>query len=252
MEQSPSRQIEVDCVSNLRDLGGYRTRDGRRVAWRRLLRGGEPRHESLSSVLRLRDQIGLASVLDLRSDVEIRPERVAFLKAVDIRYHNVPLEGDGISAAPESDFFSRFTGMGDFYLFMLRSETFSRRLISALEVVADTSNHPVLFHCTVGKDRTGILAAFILDILGVGDDDILADYAMTGLSMPEFIERMRADVHTSSMLELLPSFFWEASAHSMESLLGALRAEHGSLRSYLEARGAGQALFQGLEKALLE
>jgi protein-tyrosine phosphatase len=194
----------------------------------------------------------MASVLDLRSAMEVRPERVAFIKAVDILYYNVSLEGDEVSAAPEENFFSRFANMGDFYLFMLKNRGFNLQLIKALKVVADAANHPVLFHCTVGKDRTGILAAFILDIIGVGDEDIVADYVMTGANLPEFIERMKSDTKTSRMLDALPGFFWEAVPESMEVLLGTLRSEHGSLRKYLEARGVEPELFRRLEEALLE
>ena len=252
MASTSQRHIEIDFVGNLRDLGGYKTRDGRQVAWRRLFRGGELRHASLSQVLQLRDEIGLNTVLDLRGLMEIRPERVAFLKSVEISYHNISLEGEEGSAAPEGDLFNRFSNMGEFYLWMLRSDGFNRQLIRALELVADPTHHPILFHCAVGKDRTGILAAFILGILGVSDEDIIADYALTEQSMPALIERLKADERTVSMVTDLPAYFWQAAPESMETMLVTINQEYGSIREYLTSHGVNHGLFTRMEEALLE
>jgi protein tyrosine/serine phosphatase len=224
------------------------------VAWRRLFRSGELRHSTEEDVARLRRETGLASVLDLREDMEIKEERVKLLSEGGIRYHNVPLitGGRGPASEDEDELFKRFTNMGEFYMYLLGYEDFSEKLVRALEIIANSENHPILFHCTVGKDRTGILAAAVLNILGVADEDIISDYNLTTRHMPGFLERMKGIPEAEDMLEKFPAYIWEASRESMTLVLSEIRRDYGSVREYLEARGTDSGLFDRLEKALLD
>jgi protein-tyrosine phosphatase len=252
--QEFSRQINIEFVGNLRDLGGYRTQSGRRITWRRLFRSGELRHKTGGDVALLRQETGLVSVLDLRGDMEIREESVSLLATGGIKYHNVPLiaGGRGPGSDGEGDLFARFTSMGEFYLFLMGHEDFGKRMVAALEVIADSENHPVLFHCTVGKDRTGILSAAVLSVLGVADEDIINDYYLTTSHMPGFIERMKEIPQAADMLENLPAYFWEASRESMALVLSEVRRNYGSIRGYLGTHGCDVSLFRRLESALLD
>lgn len=252
--QQYSRHIDIEFVGNLRDLGGYRTQSGRSVLWRRLFRSGELRHRTGEDVALLRRETGLVSVLDLRGDLEIREESISLLASGGVRYHNVPLiaGGRGPGSDDEGDIFTRFTSMGEFYLFLMGHEDFGKRMVAALEHIAESENHPVLFHCTVGKDRTGILSAAVLSVLGVADEDIINDYYLTTPQMAGFIERMRGIPQAARMLQDLPSYFWEASKESMALVLSEIRRKYGSVRGYLEVHGGGHALFQRLESALLD
>ena len=252
--RSYPRHIEIEFAGNLRDLGGYQTREGRTVAWRRLFRSGELRHKTERDVARLRQETGLASVLDLRGDTEIKEESVKLLYEVGIRYHNVPLitGGRDPGSDDEEELFKRFTNMGEFYVYLLGHEDFSEKLARALEVIANSENHPILFHCTVGKDRTGILAAAVLNILGVADEDIITDYNLTTPHMAGFIERMKGIPEAEDMLEKFPAYIWEASRESMVLVLSEIRRNYGSVRGYLETNGTDSGLFDRLEQALLD
>lgn len=252
--RSYPRNIEIEFAGNLRDLGGYRTGKGSRVAWRRLFRSGELRHRTEEDVARLRRETGLASVLDLRSDTEIKEEMVKLLSEGGIRYHNVPLitGGRGPGSDDEDELFTRFTNMGEFYMFLLGHEDFSEKLAQALEIIANSENHPILFHCTVGKDRTGILAAAVLNILGVADEDIITDYNLTTQHMPGFIERMKGIPEAEDILAKFPAYIWEASRESMALVLSEIRRDYGSVRGYLEAHGTDPGLFRHLEDVLLD
>lgn len=248
-----SRHIDCPCIHNLRDLGGYRAKDGRSVAWRQLYRGGEPLHATREDVDRLIEATGLASVLDLRSEVEISRESVELLTGAGIRYHNVSLmTGGNRNPDPDGDIFNRYTNMGQFYVFLLHDAQFRERLVEALEIVAAAENRPLLFHCTVGKDRTGVLAAFVLSLLGVRDEDIIADYAMTAPSMAAFLDRLKDDPEMAYMVEALPGYFWEAAPESMALLLTNIRKEYGSARDYVASCCNGDSLPQRLADALLE
>ena len=252
--RSYPRQIEIEFAGNLRDLGGYRTKGRRSVAWRKIFRSGELRHKTENDIARLKQETGLVSVLDLRGDTEIQQEKVKLLTEGGIRYHNVPLIAGGRGPGSDDDaaIFARYTSMGEFYLFLLGHEEFGIKLAAALEIIADAENHPVLFHCTVGKDRTGILAAAVLNILGVADEDIITDYNLTTRHMPKFIERMKGIPEAAKMLDELPAYFWEASKESMAMVLSEIRRDYGSLRGYLELHGVDSGLFNRLESTLVD
>jgi protein-tyrosine phosphatase len=251
MTESHHRHLNFDFVRNFRDLGGYQTRNGRIVAWRKLFRSGELRHRTTDDLSLLQTETGLASVLDLRSDVEIKQESVELITGAGIRYHNVPFLTGGNDDNQEDELFSKFTSMGQFYVFLLEDKEFGNRLIEALELIAEPENHPLMFHCTLGKDRTGILSAIVLSVLGVEDEDIITDYTLTAQSMEAEINRFKNDPRTAGAVIDLPGYFWESSAKSMELFLSHIQREHSSAREYVESHGANDSLVPRLERALL-
>ena len=131
-------------------------------------------------------------------------------------------------------------------------EVFGRSVIAALEIIAEPDNHPLLFHCAAGKDRTGILAAVLLSsILGVEDETIIEDYALSGPYAEKLLKQIKSSPETPEFAVNLPDFFWKAAPASMEMLLSTLRQEYGSIDGYLEAHGVKPSLVKRLERALL-
>lgn len=244
------RQIAFDSVTNCRDLGGYRTRDGRCVARRRLFRSG-CLHNMFGPDIARFGKIGLTSVLDLRTPRE--PDRrmeVDILDGAGVRYYNVPFV-TGNSRERELMVYDDFLNMGEEYLYRIRHETFGRHVVEALEIIAEKDNLPLLFHCFAGKDRTGILAAILLGTLDVADEDIIEDYTLTAPHMEALYHRMKNDPATPQDIMALPGYAWEASAESMALFLESIRREYGSIAGYLAAQGADMSLVQRLKNALL-
>ncbi len=252
MVDSLSRHLEFGFIGNLRDLGGFATKGGRNVACGKVFRSSEPRQETIGHVMDLQRSTGLTTVIDLRGQEEINQEPVSLYGEAGIRYHNVPFIGGSLNQKPELDLVSGFTCMGEFYLYLLRDPEYRQQIIQALEIIAEPHNHAVLFHCAVGKDRTGILAAFIYSILGVTDSDIVEDYVATSIAMPAFMERLKGNQQMMEMLEKFPVYMWEASPISMELFLAGLQEEYGSLEECLLHSGADESLFPRLRDALLE
>lgn len=250
MAEPYPRHLKFDFAYNLRDLGGYQTQDGRIVAWRRLFRSGQLRHKTVEDLSRLQQATGLASVLDLRSSMEIRQETVGLLSEAGIRYHNVPFITDD-DEKPADDLFSRFSNIGQFYVLWSEYKEFGNRVVKALELIAEPENHPLLFHCTIGKDRTGILSAIVLSVLGVNDEDIIEEYTLTAQSMEDFFNANRNEPEVKKAIGNLPGYFWEAAVESISLFLSTLHREYGSVRGYIEAQGTEDSLFQRLEEALL-
>jgi protein-tyrosine phosphatase len=253
MSDTYSRHFEFDFLQNCRDLGGYRTATGRKTAWRRLFRSGEPRHTTGDDLARLKEEISLGTVLDLRSSGEIKSDKVNLFQEAGINYHNVPfLTKDSNFPGEDDELYKRFSNMGQFYALLLADKQFGERVVAALEIVADPENHPVLFHCTIGKDRTGILAGIILSVLGVDDRDIIEDYTLTAPHMGKFIDGMKDVPEAKEMLIKLPAYFWEAAPESMVLLLETLRKDYGSALGYVEAQDIEPSLLSRLENSLLD
>ena len=144
-----------------------------------------------------------------------------------------------------------FTNRGEAFLFRIRHKEYAKPIIAALEIIADPKNLPLLFHCGAGKDRSGVLATFVLSVLGVVDDDIIADYILSAPYMADMVAGMMKDPGTPEEEKNLPAYTWEATAESMALFLSGLKQEFGSARGYLEINGADRSLFERLAKALL-
>src|SRR5882724_11120920 len=253
MNQSYPRHINFESVPNFRDLGGYRTRDGRAVAWRRLFRSAELQSMSRPDIARFKEDIRPRAVIDLRAPREVTKQReINLLGEVGARYQNVPFKPDSPDyVKQETELFRDATDMGELYLYRIRQPESGKRLVDSLELIADRNNHPLVFHCSAGKDRTGVLAAMLLAAVGVIDGDMIHDYTLSAPFMPEIRNRLTNDPAASPELKALPDFQWEASAESMARFLALLRREYGSAAGYLKAQGADNSLPQRLEEALL-
>jgi len=250
MTEPYSRHIKLEQVINFRDLGGYRARDGYTVAWRRLFRSGDFRNMTGSDLDRLTGEMGLTSVIDLRSGMEVERQGVGLLADAGINYHNISFIAGG-NRDEDERLFREFTNMGEFYLHLVRKNEFGERIVQALEIIAEPENHPLVFHCAIGKDRTGILAAVLLSVLGVEDEVIIEDYTLSTPYMEELLERINSDPEMAKHIKPLPDYFWKAAPESMSLFLSTLKQEYGSVRDYLKVQGIEPSLVQRLEKALL-
>ena len=251
MKEKYSRHLRFKSITNFRDLGGYRTRSGRTVAWRRVFRSGEFSWMTKEDYQRLKEEIQLATVIDLRSAQEVERQGIGLFSGADLRYHSVPFLA-GTSRADDEKFLQQCTDMGDFYLYITKHESFGSQIVRALEIIAEPENHPLVFNCAIGKDRTGILAAMLLSLVGVPDKDIIEDYSLSGPYMEELLEKIKSDPRTAENAPPhIPDYFWKARPESMELFLTTLRKKHGSIPGYLESMGSKDSLIERLKAALL-
>jgi protein-tyrosine phosphatase len=247
------RHIHFESVPNFRDLGGYRTHDGRTVAWRRLFRSAALHKMNDHDMARLKQEISPRAVIDLRRlrDPEQNPEAL-LLKEVGARYYPIPFRPDSSSYLKEEEkAYPSATNMGEIYLARISEQPFGKRLVDTLEIIARGENHPVVFHCTAGKDRTGVLAAMVLAAMDIVDDDVVEDYTLSAPLMNEIRARITSDPETAQAVKDQPDYQWEAAAESMAVFLSLLRREYGSAGGYLRANGADSSLVDRLKAALL-
>lgn len=107
-----------------------------------------------------------------------------------------------------------------------------KEIRQTLAVIADHTNPPVVFHCKTGKDRTGLIAALVLHLLGVRDDDIVDDFALTNLATDRFI----ADARAAGIDPRWPGY-GTAPADTMRFFLADLTQTYGSVRGYIRHLG---------------
>ena len=243
--------MRFESVSNFRDIGGYRTRKGRTVAWRRVFRSGEFQRINNDDFRRLMTEIKPVSLLDLRSKFEVERQGRGLLSETSIKYHNIAFMTDDDDPGANASRYAHCTNMGEFYLEMARQKDYGQRITEALEIIAEPENHPLVFHCAVGKDRTGMLASVLLSLLGVAEKDIIEDYALSEPYMDELQARLKNNPQKNDPPLDIPEYFWKASPESMKLFLSTLSKEYGSVHGYLESVGGDALLAERLQKALL-
>ncbi len=233
-----TRHIELQGAFNVRDLGGYRTATGGETAWRTFLRA-DALHELTPVDIETLLGLGLATVIDLRSDGEIARQPSRFAAHDAVAYTHIPLF-DGL--APVDAF---ITGTGSFSL--------SARYIDAVEhcrpalakvahAIAGAPDGVVLFNCTAGKDRTGIVAALLLSLAGVGADDIAADYALTATLARPLMDRLKMQAMTRGLDEATSGRLLSSEDTAMRQFLRHVEDRHGGFRRYLSESGGAPAI----------
>jgi protein-tyrosine phosphatase len=239
------RLIALDGCLNFRDLGGYPTADGRRLRWRHLFRSDALHLLSAADVAHLRDTLGIGDVIDLRSTAEVETDGRDRLATREIRFHHVPLyDGNSASRAAPPEAYT----LGDRYF--LLAEFAKEPIARVITTVADVPS-PVVYHCAAGKDRTGVISAILLALLGVHDEIIVADYAATQENIEAIIDRLMASEGYETMLSALPPDTLHAQPETMVAFLERVRREYGSMGAYARSAGVTNDVVQRLEARLV-
>ena len=247
----PRRLIGLDAVHNFRDLGGYPTTGGRTTKWRTLFRSdGLYRLRGADDMSRVM-QLGLKSVIDLRTEREQREQGIFPTDDIEVTFHHLSIVDVTWSdtETPEFDDEVEFLVWG--YRDML--EIGSSRFADAMHVLAQTESLPAVFHCAAGKDRTGVLAALLLSSLGVDDAHICADYGLTQDAMRRSIAWSK--VHRPELAERyanIPKAYLAADPRAMQIILTELAQQHGSVRNYVREIGVADNTVDALSNLLLE
>lgn len=257
----PGTQLDFAGGTNFRELGGYEADEGKHVKWGQIWRGiptckltGEADRAKL-------DALGLRLILDLRSVEEAKKEpdyvpdgarlvQICGLCAED--GHEIAFAPGDIdrlmASAPEGYDVPRVL-----YRRMLTGNKAFKELFRALEA----GETPILFHCSAGKDRTGVAAMLILLALGASDETICADYAQTNVCrraeieavMQEHADEIAADPSCRNHYYRMAGVSPEAAPF----VLDTIRSQFGSAENYLEAEyGLTPARLMRLRRMYLE
>jgi protein-tyrosine phosphatase len=239
-----SRVVLLAGADNVRDLGGLQTRDGRWTRRGRLFRGELIPELLDADVDVLVAEVGLRSVVDLRTRGEVRHHPGRWLEH-GVAWINCPfrLGRFGPVPGPGADYVTAYFGS---------LEAGPAAVLLAVRALIDPGAHPALFHCAAGKDRTGVLSALLLDLLGVAPRAIAEDYAMTTGGLARVLERLSGLEPYRENLKDASAADHEALASTMVDFVDELGRRHGGAEGWLRSRGITSEAIDGFRVAMLQ
>jgi protein tyrosine/serine phosphatase len=231
----PARELAWEGCLNVRDLGGLPTLDGGETRYGRVVRADSVRQLTDGGWKAVADY-GVPTVVDLRGDDELRDDppgelpfevvHVPFMEANQAEWDAVVSEIETAAAqAPDATEATR-----DVYVIFL--EHFRDNAVAGIRAVARAPEGGVVVHCVGGKDRTGLLCAFLLQLANVGIDEIAADYALSEERLQPRFELWLAEAETEAERERLRRIS-RTPAESMVGVFAELERRYGGATEFL-------------------
>ena len=262
--EPPSRVPALQGARNFRDIGGYPAADGRRVCWARVYRSGALSHLTDADLVQL-GAFGVRTVCDLRSRVE-RSREPSRWSASGVDYLHWDYDFERVSLRSvlrevnEPSIESMRYAMTQLYR---RLPSLLAAPYAALFGKLAQGAVPLIFHCTAGKDRTGIAAALLLSGLGVPREVVLEDYALTNtvvdletaLLTRRLVSSGVADgqVHLLDMDGEVRAPLLQARTEYVHAAFDQIERDYGGLGAYLRERlGVTNDVLRELRQHLLE
>lgn len=234
-----TRDLLWDGCLNVRDLGGLPTADGRETRYGAVVRADSVSQLSDAGWRALVDY-GIRTVLDLRGDHEREDDppadlpvdvvHVPFMEASEAEWEEIGEELEAATAAASD----AATSTREAYLIFL--ERFKPNVAAAVRAVANAPEGGIVVHCVGGKDRTGLLSAFLLHLAGVADDDIASDYALSEERLRPRHEAWFEAAGSEEELERLRRIA-QTPAASMAGVFAELERRYGGVEGFLRDAG---------------
>ena len=238
--------IDLEGAVNVRDLGGLPTDDDGETVAGRLLRADNLQELSPSDVRRLVQDLGVTTVVDLRSSAELASEGPAPLDAVaSVRHAHhpvIPEVGSATDAAVKALLIrskqdrSRFPGDPTCGHYLGYLEDRPDQVVGAMRSIARDEG-AALVHCAAGKDRTGVVVALALTAAGVRPQAVVADYAATGKRTEAILSRLRRSPTYARDIDSLPAEAHRARPETMAAFLEQMESRYGGVARWLTDHG---------------
>lgn len=231
-------RLPLEGIENCRELGGYSTEEGEQVKWHTFLRSSDM-HEATKEDISFLQAYGVKTVIDLRGEDEVaaRPNPLAATEFCT--YHNIPLAGQPIV---EADALKNVT-MGDFYVKILEESDYVKVIF---DTISQAENGVVVFHCTAGKDRTGVLAMLLLGLAGVEKKDIISNYEVTYTNMESFHDLDNGDVIPFDV----PKQFLYSNSNYILQAYHHILGKYENIEKYLMAKGVDKSVLDTVKERL--
>jgi Protein tyrosine/serine phosphatase len=224
--QPTERRIPLEGAFNVRDLGGYAATGGKTTQWGRIFRADGLHKLTAQDQLELLNR-GIRTVVDLRHEHEVREFRNVFADSDVVSYHNISLINPAATTRRD------IRCLGDMYMDMV--DNAQPLLKQVMELLAEKEGG-ALFHCSAGKDRTGVVSGLLLGLAGVSRETIVADYELTGPNIVPIMGELRKGIPDIVPEEMAQELLGCAPSN-MVMLLDHLEERYGGAEAYL--RGIG-------------
>jgi len=261
-ERELHRNLPLDGADNFRDLGGYVTRDGRKIKWGVLYRSGELGDLSKADLEYVK-RLALRRVVDFRTaeEREEAPDRLPVQNPpIQELWSPITVKGATLREITEKIFSGGLDKTDMTQLLVEGNRHFvtdeSQVYGAFLRSLANVEHLPTLFHCTAGKDRAGFAAAIVLLSVGVSEREVVRDFMLTNVYNADWVERKLWKVRVFSLFRVNPEALRPILAvepEYIDAALESMKKEYGSIDNYLrEGLGIDDSLRQQLRVALLE
>jgi protein-tyrosine phosphatase len=237
------RKVNLQGAFNFRDLGGYKTTDGKTVKWGKLFRGEELGHLTDADIKTVQS-MGIKSNVDYRTDAEVNamPDPIIpGIKNIRTDAGNAGSTADlnsMIASGMMKDEASAVAMMAGFNKQMVDSPKF---YVQLMELLNDPNNIGLLQHCTAGKDRTGLGSAIILLALGVDEKTVMDDYLLSNVYRAEAnkkaVDAVRAQVKDENVVAAI-SAMMGVQKEFLQAAIDEMKNKYGSIDAFLE-KGLG-------------
>ena len=226
------RRIVCKNVKNLRDLGGYLTKENKVTKFNSLYRSDLPKQMNKDEIKYLLDN-GLTTVIDLRKTEELS-RKANCLNIDEIDYYNINLLGDKCPNE-ESD-------ISKGYMDILGNIETMHKVFDIIR----RAKGSILFNCSAGKDRTGVIAMLLLLLAEVYEDDIIADYQVSYTYIREDIRKMHKDNPD------LPAFLGGSKLEYMEETLQLFFNKYKDINNYFKYLGFKENEIKRIKSKIIE
>ncbi len=223
-------QLDIEGTYNIRDLGGITVSDTACIQSNILLRSGNLDKLPGKSQQELIDY-GVKTIIDLRNEWEAAYYPNRFRDSGQVHYYNLPLVGDRLSN--DESWTSAIDNCGD--LAEIYIKYIDSCKIKIERIISAIASHEagIIIHCHAGKDRTGIISALVLGVIGVSDDDIASDYALSRQNIEHLVQEWRTYAKENNRdLEKLEREA-DSSPETILKMLEHIRHEYSSIEEYL-------------------
>ncbi len=224
------RLIKIENLTNCRDLGGYETQSGYYTKAHKYIRSSNITSLTTQGIEALLDY-GVNVVVDLRSDFEVEQLPSQLKDCEEVTYYHLDLLGiPDFNVLPED--IKNYDDLGGYYRFILESS--KQRIKAVFELFVKHLDDCILFNCSSGKDRTGIIAALLMDLAGCHEYDIVKDYSETAGNIEAMMPYLEELVDEEGQKYL------GSHPNNMIMMLNYLNEEYGSSRGYLLSLGISE------------
>ena len=228
-----TRKLPFTGAHNFRDLGGYKTSDGKTVKWGKVYRS-DNLHSLTDEDLKYMERLNLKSVVDFRSDEERNEEPDRLTPDMTPILLPIKFEPEGVTENLTRDLtFGNLDSsnlLRDFNIILVKE--FTEEYREFFRHIVDNGGEPFLLHCTAGKDRAGFGSAMILTVLGVPREKIIEDYLLTNTYVSDHVDRklletelktfFRADSDNLRKINLVEERYIQAAFDTIDSHWGGM------------------------------
>ncbi len=220
-----------NSIENMRDIGGYKNNEGGIIKLGKLIRSNLPINLSNKDISII-NKMGINTIIDLRSYEEIKTRKSIFEGNKDFNIYHIGMN-IGKDIPEKEEFVSKS------YIEML---TLQKEIKKIFEILSKSDR--IIYFCNAGKDRTGVITALILKLLGVSEKDIIDDYMYTKVFMKEILKKY-ANNNTKILNIITPKRIY------MEKFLEEFENLYGSIEKYLSLIGIEENIIKNIKQKFI-